>query len=97
VPAKKQSRQYLYRLRKKAEGKCVQCGESRDGLSKTHCRECAEKKRTLERKYSHFKPWKPGSKGRRPLWATEALADIESACGVEKKQKLKELMRRVGE
>lgn len=33
----KVSRQRLWQIRKKAEGKCMTCGDVRDPLSATHC------------------------------------------------------------
>ena len=35
------SRQTIWQLKRKAEGKCITCGQPR--VTKTHCRSCADK------------------------------------------------------
>lgn len=62
------SRQRLWQLKRIAEGKCPQCGVAKE--AKTFlCPKCAKANAIRNREKSGFKPWKEGSKGRRPIWA----------------------------
>lgn len=60
------SRQCLWQRKQKAAGNCVQCGfPSAYGVM---CYTCAAKQREYSRAYSGSKEWRPGSRGRIPLF-----------------------------
>lgn len=43
TPRKGVSRQRLWQLRKRAEGRCTRCGALRDGKSKDYCDKCRKR------------------------------------------------------
>ena len=62
------SKQRRWQLKKKADGRCTQCGRDRN-LYKSYCDDCQKKQTKLNRKRKGCKPWKPGNRGRPPLTA----------------------------
>lgn len=93
----KLSRQRIYALRRKAEGKCRICGQPRVEGNKNFCEKHVKQVRAASRKFKGFRPWHPGGVGRPPHWAKEAISDIEKACGVDRAKKAKEFFDRTQE
>lgn len=70
------SRQRKYQLKALSEGRCQQCGRA-PLLTKSHCEECAEKRRQLARKRTGAAPWRPGGKGRPPFRHHRLREDVK--------------------
>lgn len=66
--ADKVSRQRLWQIKMRKEGRCVNCGAENNGPYAERCQPCQDKLREKTRKPGH-KPWQPGSRGRKPFWA----------------------------
>jgi len=60
------SRQYVWQLRKSAEGKCRICGEPK--VSANYCLEHQLAQKKINRKAKGFKPWRKGKPGRPPTF-----------------------------
>ena len=56
------SRQSDYQARRRAEGRCIQCGATADGCAR--CPRCLKKQRLRMRARGGFSAQKPGGRGR---------------------------------
>jgi cytochrome c5 len=61
------TRQRKYQLKRKAEGRCAQCGNE-ELLIANHCHKCHEKQLAYARKRNGHNPWEPGKVGRPPKY-----------------------------
>mgnify|MGYP000985983833 CR=1 FL=1 len=59
------SRQSAWQAKMKAAGKCPACSKPRG--AGVYCDDCAQKRAAAARARGNFRPWRPGSPGRRPL------------------------------